>query len=73
MSLSAAALSRSSRDRQTALPPLLARTAAGTVLLALADSGAVPAPVAALADAVTRALFAGQVRGWLLGLAVLGL
>lgn len=56
-----------------AVPPPLARAAAGTALLALAGGASGPAPVAALADGVTRALCAGPVKGWLLGLAALGL
>ncbi len=56
-----------------AVPPLLARTATGTALLALAGGAGVPAPVAALAGGVARALFLGRVRAWLPGLVALGL
>jgi RNA polymerase sigma factor (sigma-70 family) len=54
-----------------AVPPALARATTGTALLALAG-GAAPAAVAALADGIGHALLPGPVKGWLLGLAVVG-
>jgi hypothetical protein len=55
-----------------AVPLALARATLATALGGL-TGGAVAAPVAALADGVTRTLFAGQLKTWLLGLAVLAL
>jgi RNA polymerase sigma factor (sigma-70 family) len=72
IALSAGALATVLAGQVSAVPPLLARAATGTALLALAG-GAVPAPVAVLAGGVTRALATGPLKAWLLGLAALGL
>jgi RNA polymerase sigma factor (sigma-70 family) len=56
-----------------AVSPLLARAATGNALLALAGSATAAVRAAALADGVSRAMFAGRVGRWAIGLAVAGL
>jgi RNA polymerase sigma factor (sigma-70 family) len=73
VTLSAPALLTVLAGQAAAVPPLLARTTTGTVLLALAGSASVPPTVSGLAAAVTRALAGGSARLWLPAILALGL
>jgi RNA polymerase sigma factor (sigma-70 family) len=72
VALSAAGLIALLAGQAGAVPPALARATLATALGGLTGA-AVAAQVAALADGVTRTLFAGKLKTRLLGLAVLAL
>jgi RNA polymerase sigma factor (sigma-70 family) len=73
VTLSGAALVTVLAGQVSAVPPLLARTTTGTVLLALAGAGGVPPSVAALAAGVARTLAAAPLRIALQSVVAVGL